>query len=1256
MFTESELEIVRSILLENDSHYEMDDEFDDEFESRKKHLYWYLHRENIIDLSQIPYFWHSAAEASSDYDANDVVQILTKSSQNDQLFESWRQPEPACFVENVSGDLQPLVEALPKLHESFKSEMKFQLAVRGAIDVKDLDEALLLSKAEEVVENRRYHYHSVLDDMLAVWSEEEVCKSINRVASKLGAKLNDFDFLDKTLAFITPEQLVNIAFNTYYSSDIKDIHKYMNQRPEGLAELIIKTAPNCTESTGLVATLGWLALQLREKGESLDYALADHMMASASCSDIEKLPQLLSILPEDLSEKFVLDNLFRSSFLRYFCNKPVAVAMVERVCDCGRGEHYFKVSAIEAIGKKYPETLIAALETKKIPQRALLVEGLAASVDPIAIPTLITYLEDTVETVRTEAVKGLKKHGMNAIDALLSALDSRKKTVRLHVCEILMTLDETTKSDPRIVEKAAEKAKKEKVEEIRLLLTQLGGVEDTAGADANSQANVALAAVSQQEHKSLMEATKKWQKLHREYWYDSHDENDKRAYQDFSQLMSKTCGDRAVIVAAKGLGETNYTASVQCQMLATLAGDNANNEVNAHACLIYWCEKLKVISAPRNREYGDSIRSSVNYLFANLCEFYGSNLHQAMRSMLIEAKHPVLDAVWERYMQLNRDDVEDVFLSFSKVASAESLLSGMKAFPATALPVLLDLLKAKKVASRSNAAQVFMECPTLDALPALETALSKEKNAKVKGLLAYATFSVANLEFGLSEKLASKHALTAAEHTELDAFLERFVIPLPKKVELTALPRLLWASGKQLSDGAMQWFISRLAEESAKQHDPILVNFVAQLHRDELKPLWQSLLSIYAGEKEARLGWVLFSAALLGDDEVMSELGKNLDDEARSGASAAAFYKVQILARHGSQSALSWLDHWTRKAKSQGLKHRTINALDDIAAEKGISRDEIADSVASDLGFNDQGQQNFAFGERTLLLTLQDDGAITLSLDGKTLKSAPATRKSDDADELKQRRSELSAYRKQIKQAFANAQARLEQAMITGRIFNQRIFSQTWGSNALLAYLARRVVWCFSTESEDIYVRLDESNQFVDINDDEVVWPEGATLTVMHPLNSTSEICQQWQEIFDDYEIEPPFPQLARLVFTVPDDEKSLRSVKRYKKTTFSTSRLRTKMERRGWANGEPQDAGNVNWLYKYFASANITVAIHMSEGFCMGHDDFEPEQKIPAIDFHGKRYGRDIPYQAERITLRDVDAIVYSETIADLESVLSNN
>jgi hypothetical protein len=174
----------------------------------------------------------------------------------------------------------------------------------------------------------------------------------------------------------------------------------------------------------------------------------------------------------------------------------------------------------------------------------------------------------------------------------------------------------------------------------------------------------------------------------------------------------------------------------------------------------------------------------------------------------------------------------------------------------------------------------------------------------------------------------------------------------------------------------------------------------------------------------------------------------------------------------------------------------------------------------------------------------------------------------------------------------------------------------------------------------------------VDIDDENITIDNESLFSVVHPLTLEEATCIEWNKLLDDYEIVPPFVQLSRPIFTLAEEDHPYKTITRYKKEKFGTSRMRSSLEKRGWRTGEPLDAGSVQWFEKYFVQANISALIYMDEGFCMGLYDYDEDQTIPHVRF----FTGDYHYYSDRsnhlLELGKVSPIVYSEVINDIESI----
>jgi len=1200
--------------------------------------------------------WYDLSYASNEFSILELIELFTNACELSDNIHRWRSCKHLLLgaselLKNAKGDVQPLIDILPRLQERLAFSLYIELAIQKKIPSEQLPKKLITTMARYTIADKS---DQIFNMMLDIWPAQQVAQEVNRVASK-SKKIDVLNFLTLTHQEATPEELVLIA--KHVKHDVNEIYPYFEQHSDAICEIAlnerIPRAKAQTMHPRAKVLFSWLALCLHQQNKQLDSERVEFLVNHLSIHEAIMNKKLLMVLPKEQVEKFLLNHLDYQELLCVFCNEKVATKMVQYIANNQFFRSELDREGLAVIGTHYPHLLITTLQSKNIEPRIWLLEALSVSTDPAVIPTFIDYLDDTLEVVRQAAVKGLIHQGTAATEALLGALLSRKKQVRYHVCEVLLSLVSDPSVANRIIETTMLLAKKESVAEIKHLLASLAGLERRLEITATpiNYAKQLLQNVSEDEHRQfenaitsiknkpcscdcgyqLSRTSKSWGSRVDSYIEDI-----------FTTLIAQQ-GDRAFVIALSAM-MNGLSIHYEIKLLKKLTKFNESSETNALLFLTYLLHEY--IGQPER--YTGSCGEIVFDFFTS---YYQDNAIKAIEIYLPTIPLADLDHLLSLYLPLKSPNTLSVFKTYSSNASSHLIVLALKLSLQDTLPIVLDLLAHKKLAVRQKTAEALAQLPHADALPALNKARSKEKNHKLSLLMNNTAFMIALSQSGIEKNLISKAPLSTEDLTQLELILSEYAGGLPKGIELDNLPSLTWSTGRALSAKTMQWVISKLSEESSTQHSVLLEQVISYCDSTEFKPLWEALYA-QVDDKTRRSGWVLFAAALLGDDALMHILGKDLDEESRNGGSKIAFYKVEILAGNGSTVALTWLDHWSRKARSKGLKARSIGALNRLAKEKGISRDEISDLAVTALGFDQQGNYHFPFGERDLRLTLSDEGTLLINVEGKMKKSAPATRKNDDAEHLKTRRTELTALRKHIKQVYNNAVERLEQAMVTERIFSFSLFNKTWGSNPILSYIARRVVWNIHHKEGLTLARLDESNQFVDIEDEIIILDSNCTFSVVHLLTLDEASCVEWKTLLADYEIVPPFVQLSRPIFTLPEKNHSDKELSAYEKETFLTSRMRSTLEKRGWQTGKPQDGGYVIWFQKYFTHADVTVSIHINEGFYVGYYDDEGYQDIIGIEFCT---GDNLDYKGEQnnqLTLGDVSRIIYSEVISDVESI----
>jgi hypothetical protein len=146
-----------------------------------------------------------------------------------------------------------------------------------------------------------------------------------------------------------------------------------------------------------------------------------------------------------------------------------------------------------------------------------------------------------------------------------------------------------------------------------------------------------------------------------------------------------------------------------------------------------------------------------------------------------------------------------------------------------------------------------------------------------------------------------------------------------------------------------------------------------------------------------------------------------------------------------------------------------------------------------------------------------------------------------------------------------------------------------------------------------------------------------------------------WGEVQGDYEIISPFPQLGRPLFALQPDEKSADTIHRGKGKKVAAGSMFGVFEKNGWIRDSPADAGGYAAHSKPFPAANLTAFAHYDPGLWVGGSMAEmDDQEITEVYFVPGLRGPDWwSSHKDRIPLAKVDAIVLSEVLRDLETIL---
>ncbi|MEV0829015.1 DUF4132 domain-containing protein [Nonomuraea rubra] len=392
---------------------------------------------------------------------------------------------------------------------------------------------------------------------------------------------------------------------------------------------------------------------------------------------------------------------------------------------------------------------------------------------------------------------------------------------------------------------------------------------------------------------------------------------------------------------------------------------------------------------------------------------------------------------------------------------------------------------------------------------------------------------------------------------------------------------------------------------------------------------WSLFQRWQAAGYPSREGWVMDALGLIGDDETVRRLTPLIRVWPGENAYARAVTGLDLLAGLGSDVALMHLHGIAEKVKYSGLKSRARQKLDEVAAELGLTPQELADRLVPDFGLSADGSLTLDYGRRRFVVGFDEqlkpyvaDGA------GKRLKNLPKPGVNDDPKLAPAAYQRFAGLKKDVRAVASDNIRRLEQAMVGRRRWNAEDFGRLLVGHPLLWHIVRRLVWGIYDSSGELTgaLRVAEDRSFADVEDDPLTLPGDASVGVVHPLE-LGESLPAWAEVFADYEILQPFPQLGRE--TYEPDQALIAEIEAAKIPTGAVVGL----ERRGWRRGAPQDAGIQGWIERDVPGGR-TLTISLDPGIAIGYLDFAEEQSLIGVSVEG------------------LDPITASEIIRDLREI----
>ncbi|GAA2450396.1 hypothetical protein GCM10010191_80380 [Actinomadura vinacea] len=315
---------------------------------------------------------------------------------------------------------------------------------------------------------------------------------------------------------------------------------------------------------------------------------------------------------------------------------------------------------------------------------------------------------------------------------------------------------------------------------------------------------------------------------------------------------------------------------------------------------------------------------------------------------------------------------------------------------------------------------------------------------------------------------------------------------------------------------------------------------------------------------------VQFALGRLGDDETVRRVAEVIVGwESSCPGPVAARTALDVLVAIGSDAALRALNRIVDDPHpSKNVWEQAVYARLRAAEARGLTvarlLDRLRDRLVPDFGLDAEGTMTLDYGPRNFRIGFDEQlKPYVIDGTGKHRKSLPKPGPKDDAELAVPAHQSFAELRKGVRAIAAEQRKRLHRAMLTGRDWPMEEFRALYVDHPLLRHLARRLVWIAEHDGTATAFRIAEDRSLADIDDKEFVPSPAAAITLPHPVR-LDDALHAWAQLFADYEIVQPFPQLGRPVHRLSEEERATDRLTRFDGAEVPTAGL-TRLAQGDW-------------------------------------------------------------------------------------------
>ncbi len=298
-------------------------------------------------------------------------------------------------------------------------------------------------------------------------------------------------------------------------------------------------------------------------------------------------------------------------------------------------------------------------------------------------------------------------------------------------------------------------------------------------------------------------------------------------------------------------------------------------------------------------------------------------------------------------------------------------------------------------------------------------------------------------------------------------------------------------------------------------------------------------------------------------------------------------------------NGVAHLSRLSLRIKAKNVQNLIAKYLDELASERGISRDEMEDMAVDDFGLQ-QGSREYAFNDYTAKLTITGVGKSDLQWfkpDGSPQKTVPAFVKEAFADQLK----EIKATQKNLNTMLTAQRDRLDRLLRSERRVSIAHAQQYYWQHGLMSWLTLPLIWQFYQDDNDTVgvsalclngVWVNELGEPIDVSG-------CLKVNLFHPALATQQSVVNWRNLLIKNEIIQPMKQAFREIYLLTDAEINTRTYSnRFAAHILKQHQYMTLARGRGWSGSlcgaydDGRDDANVSLdLPEYDLTAHFWTA-----------------------------------------------------------------